>query len=126
MNSSYGRCCVQKEFFDLFYETFMGKSPAIAEMFAHTDMTAQKIVLRTGIAHLISYAKGKGIAKRKLEELGERHDRDHLAIKPEMYEMWVDSLLEAVQEFDPKYEAGAEEAWRYVLARGIELMNSKY
>lgn len=126
VTQSYGRCCVHPDFFNTFYETFMAKSPAIPAFFSHTDMTAQKIVLRTGIAHLIGFAKGKGIAQRKIEELGESHNRENLKISPELYNLWIDALLESVRQYDPQFDLDSEAAWRKVLARGIELMKSRY
>ena len=66
---SYGRCCAKAEFFDDFYRTFLASSPEVAEKFTHTDMVAQKQLLRAGILNLVLYARG--LPPTKLQALAE-------------------------------------------------------
>ncbi len=61
-----------------------------------------------------------------LERVAERHDRRHHDIKPEMYALWLDCMLRTVREFDKKFNADVDRAWRQVLANGIAIMQSKY
>ena len=121
---SYGRCCASPTFFDTFYQLFTGSSPAVREKFVNTDMSAQKHLLRAGILNLVLYARG--MPDSKLRAIGQSHSREGFDIRPELYDLWLDSLLLAVREHDG--EAGAEDlaAWREVLGKGIALIKSFY
>ena len=61
-----------------------------------------------------------------LERLAKLHSRAGLDIKPELYDLWLDRLVHAVQEFDPMFDPGTKTAWRRVLQPGIEFMKSRY
>ncbi|MFT6905519.1 MAG: hypothetical protein ACJAS1_002175 [Oleiphilaceae bacterium] len=36
-----------------------------------------------------------------------------------MYDIWLDSLISTVEEFDPEFDNDIDQAWREVLAPGI-------
>ncbi len=61
-----------------------------------------------------------------LRRIAEIHSRVRLDIKPELYDLWLDCLVQAVSEFDPSYDKNVELAWRNVLAHGIQIMKSGY
>lgn len=121
---SFGRCCASATFFDTFYKHFLASSPSIRDRFINTDMAAQKHLLRAGVLNLVLYARG--MRDTKLRALGESHSRMSLDIKPELYDLWIESFLQAVREHD--HEAGDKEltAWREVLSKGINLIKSLY
>ena len=83
---SYGRCCKAPNFFDDFYATFLSSSPEVRAKFAHTDMVAQKHLLRAGILNLVLYARG--LPPTKLQALAESHSRSRLDIQPHLYSYW--------------------------------------
>ena len=60
-----------------------------------------------------------------LTRIARRHSRAALAIRPELYDLWLDCLIRAVREFDRSFSGETERAWRSVL-RGIEFMKSRY
>lgn len=121
---SYGRCCASPGFFEAFYQRFLASSPIIRAKFAATDLVAQRHLLRAGILNLVLYARGMSDAK--LRALGQRHSRAGFDIRPELYELWLDALLQTVREHDR--EASHEDlvAWREVLGKGIALITSYY
>ena len=49
-----------------------------------------------------------------------------LAIRPELYDLWLDCLIRAVREHDRSFSSETERAWRNVMERGIEFMKSRY
>jgi len=55
-----------------------------------------------------------------------RHDRRHLDIRPEYYDLWLESLIATVRETDPEFDPSVEESWRSVLAYGVEYMRAHY
>lgn len=121
---SYGRCCASQSFFDTFYQHFLGSSPAIREKFAKTDMGAQKHLLRAGILNLVLYARG--MSDTKLRALGQSHSREGFDIRPELYDLWLDSLMLAVREHDSVATSEDLSAWREVLNKGINVIKSFY
>lgn len=121
---SYGRCCKNELFFVDFYDCFMGSSPEIRSMFVDTDMKQQRHLLRNGIMQLILHARG--MPETKLRALGQSHSRSGYNIRPDMYGVWLDALLETVRRHDPEYNDELAVAWRRALLPGIELIRSAY
>lgn len=121
---SYGRCCASPSFFDDFYKTFLNSSPAIREKFVKTDMAAQKHLLRAGILNLVLFARG--MPDTKLRALGESHSRTGFNILPELYDIWLDSLLQTVRQHDPELEPADLVAWKETLGKGIDVIKSHY
>ncbi|WP_282286089.1 globin domain-containing protein [Pseudomonas sp. PS02302] len=121
---SYGRCCASPAFFDDFYQRFLASSPRVREKFAHTDMAAQKLLLRHGIMNLVLVARG--MPTTKLRQLGESHCRARLDIGPELYDLWVDCLLATLAQHDPDFSPALRQEWQGVLEAGIAVMHSHY
>ena len=121
---SYGRCCAHDDFFPSFYDTFLGSSPAVRAKFVNTNMAAQRQLLRAGILNLVLYARG--MPDTKLRALGQSHSRTGFDIRPELYDLWVQSLLSTIRQIDS--EAGPEDiaAWDEVLNKGINAIKSYY
>ena len=127
-NDSLERCQSHAEFLTRFYEIFIASDRAVAEKFTHTDLRRQQLALKTSLFLLLE-ASGRNPPRESiahLERIAERHGRRDLDIKPGMYALWLDSMLQAVREFDPRFDERTERAWRGVLARGIEVMQSRY
>ncbi|MDT3722175.1 globin domain-containing protein [Pseudomonas oryzihabitans] len=121
---SYGRCCASPAFFDDFYQCFLASSPRVREKFAHTDMAAQRLLLRQGIMNLVLVARG--LPATKLRQLGESHSRARLDIGPELYELWVACLLATLAQHDAEFSPALRQEWRDVLEAGIAVMHSHY
>lgn len=121
---SYGRCCKEELFFADFYDRFMGSSTEIRAMFVDTDMKQQRHLLRNGIMQLILHARG--MPDTKLRALGKSHSRGGYNIRPDMYGVWLDALLDTVRKHDPDYSEEVGVAWRRALQPGIELIRSAY
>lgn len=121
---SYGRCCASSGFFDSFYQYFLASSPEIREKFAHTNMPAQKQLLRQGILNLVMHARG--MPDTKLRALGCSHARGALDIRPELYDLWLQALLQSIGEHDGQCDANTRLAWREVLNKGISVIKAQY
>jgi hemoglobin-like flavoprotein len=128
VNLSYGRCSMSPGFFDSFYDIFLKSSPDVAPMFANTDFSKQKVLIKSGISFVIMYAKDQqgAFAKAKLDFIGEVHDHVHRNVKANMYPLWIDSLLKAVQKHDPEYTPQLDKEWREVIKPAIDLLLSHY
>lgn len=121
---SYGRCCASDGFFDDFYASFLASSPAVQAKFVKTDMAAQKHLLRAGILNLVMFARG--MPDTKLRALGKSHSREHLDIRPELYDLWLAALLKTIGQHDKQLESEDIEAWRTVLNKGIDVIKAHY
>ena len=126
VQDSFGRCNLKAGFLDTFYKNFMATSPEIAALFKRTDFAKQKKMIQMSLNMLITYAMGKGVVDGYMKQLAERHSRKDLNIEPRHYDSWVNSLMKAVEQFDPNYTPELEKAWRTCLNKGIALMKAGY
>jgi hypothetical protein len=62
----------------------------------------------------------------RLERLARMHSRAELDIKPELYDLWLEKLVQSARESDPMFDVETETAWHRVLQPGIEFMKSRY
>ena len=124
---SLSRCNQNPEFLDRFYELFMGSSEEIRKKFENTDFEKQKKVLSDSLFLMLTSAgTTTGFAHVQLEKLAKRHSRGDLAIKPEWYTIWLDTLMKTIAEFDPEYSDAIESAWRESMKDGIDLLIAGY
>jgi hemoglobin-like flavoprotein len=124
-NDSLERCSAQPDFLGRFYRLFIASSDVVAKKFEHTDLKKQARMLRTSLYIMIE-GSGEPGRETQLERLARRHSRGDLDIKPELYDLWLEKLLQAVGETDPQFDAPTEAAWRRMLQPGIDIMKSGY
>ena len=124
-NDSIERCSSSPDFLRRFYTLFLASSDTVAKKFEHTDLRKQARLLKTSL-YIMMMASGESERIVHLEQLARRHSRTELDIKPELYDLWLDRLVQAVKEFDPQFDLETETAWRRVLQPGIEFMKSRY
>ncbi len=120
VEKSYGRCCVNPRFIDRFYEIFLASHPSIRPMFAHTDMTKQKVLLRQGLAMMIMHAAGKPFGTVALDRIGDSHGPKKLNIPASLYQYWIESLMTAIKECDLEFSAELDRSWRKILQTGVD------
>lgn len=112
-NNSYNA-----DFIDYFYKQFLAKSDQIRSMFANTNMSAQKTMLHDSLDSLLEFYTTRKIT-RQMAHLAHIHGNKGHRVPHQLYDLWLDSLMEAVQQFDPQFDTDIELAWRLVLAPGI-------
>lgn len=112
-------------FLDSFYRRFIGSSPLVAEKFRNTDMDRQREMLRISLDHMVYFA----IDREETSEIARVagiHSRSGSNIPESLYALWLDSLLDTVSRFDPRYDESVDKAWREALEPGIEYMKRHY
>jgi hemoglobin-like flavoprotein len=124
-NDSIERCSCRSDFLNRFYTLFLASSDTVAKKFEHTDLREQARVLKTSLYIMMS-ASGGPERTVHLERIAKLHSRAELDIKSELYDLWLDRLVQTVKEFDPMFDLEIDTAWRRVLQPGIEFMKSKY
>jgi hemoglobin-like flavoprotein len=124
-NDSLERCSRSPEFLQRFYALFLASSDVVARKFEHTDLRKQARMLKTSL-YVMMLASGEIERIAHLERIAKLHSRAGLDIQPELYDLWLDRLVQAVEEFDSQFDPDIEAAWRRVLRPGIEVMKSRY
>lgn len=114
-----------RTFFSTFYEIFLGKSQLIRDKFAHVDMDVQLRVLQKSMFHMISFYATKTDTEY-LATIARTHSRSQYDIKPEFYDIWLESLVETVLRLDPEHEDDLSLAWELAMTPGIQFMKSRY
>ena len=118
--SSFARVALDPIFLDEFSARFLRSDPSIAPLFSTIDVEKQKPFTRTEIVALLLYARGNDRGKRLLEQVVSRHR--YLGLQPIMYRLWVDSLMDTLETFDPSWSSDLEQCWRTSLAKGLDYL----
>ena len=124
-NDSIERCSRRPDFLRRFYTLFVASSDTVARKFERTDLKKQARMLKASL-YIMMLASGESEKVVHLERLARLHSRAELDIKPELYDLWLDRLVQAVEEFDALFDPEIERAWRRLLEPGIEFMKSRY
>ncbi len=127
VQGSYGRCLKQKGFITRFYELLMEKDPRMPKMFEGTNWTQQNKALRRGISIALTFAGGSSIVQRSMDEMATVHSRKGRApVDPKFYVHWRESLLQAVSEFDPRFNEDLKVAWAEALKKTTDYFTEAY
>lgn len=128
-DNSYERVkAIEKDgqsFFDSFYDRFIAASPMVHEAFKNTDMRRQRKMLEKSFYSLfIFYATSN--ENDYLEKIAHRHGKHDANIPPELYDIWLECLIDTVKVFDPHFNRNVELSWRLILSTGISYMKFHY
>jgi hemoglobin-like flavoprotein len=125
-DESLARCYAAPRFLERFYELFLEASPEAREKFAGTDMAQQRRMLKASLVLMMLGAGGEAEGLQHMDRIGSVHGKGGYDIPAHLYDIWLDCLLRAVREFDPKFDETIPAAWRRVLEPGIAFMKSRY
>ena len=92
-------------------------------MFANTDFDRQKLMLRQSLLEVICFDLGMSGTREELQRIGKRHRE--LNVTDQMYEMWLDSLCEAIAKHDPQFTPDLETRWRTAMEKAIAVMTAQ-
>jgi hemoglobin-like flavoprotein len=126
--ASLKRCLAAPGFLAGFYERFTSSSEEVREKFRGVDMKRQVGMLENSLYVVAVAAQGEegSLARGDLPRLAERHSRRDLDIRPELYDLWAQCLVETVRATDPLCSDEVAAAWRETLAFGVEQMRRGY
>jgi hemoglobin-like flavoprotein len=116
---SLERCDSRGGFTTGFYRRFLASSPEVARRFADTQIVRQAAMLRRALG----YAGRADLAESGSLSLdhARMHGRSGMAIPAELYDLWLDCLVDTAREFDPEFDEETEAAWRAVMGRLAEI-----
>ena len=109
------------DFYDVFYQLFLGHSQEIADKFKNTNLIKQKLMLKRSVAYMLNFYIRK-VPGDRLKNLAFMHSKKQLDIRPELYDVWLDSIVMALEQCDPKFNKDVEHAWRIIMQPGIDFM----
>ena len=121
-NDSFQRCTGDPDFLDRFYRIFLSSSEEVKAKFSHTDMQLQKKIMLKSLAYMVH----ANINPASIHKTAINHDKHHLNIAPHFYELWLDSMIQAVEQTDPRFNEKVAQAWRETLQPGINHMIRQY
>ncbi len=126
--ASLRRCLAAPGFLDSFYERFMSSSEEVREKFRNTDMKRQARVLEDSLYVVANAVQGEenSLARGALPSLAARHSRQGMDIRPGLYDLWIDCLVDTARAHDPQFDAAADSAWRETLVFGANFLRQHY
>jgi hemoglobin-like flavoprotein len=112
-------------FFTSFYDRFLSGSEEVAAVFANTNMPRQRSMLKKSFYSLfVFYASGQ--SDTYIERIAVIHNQQHMNVRPELYDRWLECLIATVKQYDERFCDEVELAWRLILSPGITYMKFKY
>jgi hemoglobin-like flavoprotein len=127
VEQSLDRLSAFPSFLERFYDLFLESSPLVREKFKDTNFHRQRRMLQASLHGVITLVRyGESWPDPYLREVAETHSRRDLDIPPELYKLWLNSLLQAVSEHDPQHDADLHLAWQRVLRVGVDFFTSRY
>ncbi len=130
--ASLRRCLADGDFLPQFYHRLLSSSEEVRLKFENTDLERQYRVLADSLYMLAVAAQSPqdtdefSPAWTEMSRLATMHDRDHLDIRPGLYDLWLYHLLEAARTHDPEFTVEIEECWRVTLKTGIDYLRSHH
>jgi hemoglobin-like flavoprotein len=125
-HDSLSGCARDPRFLERFYELFLASSAEVRYKFRGTDFPKQRRILKGSLYMMLQAAEDEPEGQAHLERIAARHSKRDLDILPHLYNLWLDTLVQAVQEYDPKCTAETERVWRQVMEQGIAFMKARY
>lgn len=123
---SLDRCAESEQFVPSFYKRFLAASDEIAAKFRKTNFDVQNRMLIRSLRLVAGAVAGERAALQELRDRAETHDRRHLDVSPHLYEIWLEALIKTASEYDDRWDARVESAWRETLQHVINQMIHYY
>lgn len=102
-------------FFTAFYQRFL-LNPDVAARFAGVDMRRQVEMMRRSLFQLASFYV-LDEPSSAMNHLAEVHQR--LGLMSRLFDLWLQALLDTVQEFDDQCDEMTLLAWAWAMTPGI-------
>ena len=123
---SLNRCAADNGFISAFYKRFLNSSDEVRRKFRFTDFKKQEAMLLGSLRLIAGATAGDSEALHELRERATTHDRYHLNIKAELYDLWLAAIVDTAKEFDPQWSAEVEESWHTILGHVVQHMVRHY
>jgi len=98
----------------------------VVRLFDRTDFVQQQKLLQTTVQIMVEKRFGNHDLKRHLDVLSHTHNRHNYNIPPKLYDLWLESLCETVEQLDPNYSGALKEAWQKQMIEPINYIVEGY
>ncbi|MES0370710.1 MAG: globin [Mariprofundaceae bacterium] len=116
-----------KSFVTAFYVRLMEASEDIQKKFENIDLDAQAEILAHSIVMSFLFVdKNQNAAARCLNNVRESHNRHNLDISPELYDVWLECMIETVSVCDPQATEELLADWHTVMSVAVEHVRDGY
>lgn len=116
-----------KSFVSAFYARLMEASEDVRKKFEKIDMEAQAEILAHAIVMSFLFIdEDQHGAARCLNNVRESHNRHNLDIGPELYDVWLECMIETVAVCDPQATEALLADWRAVMSVAVEHIREGY
>ena len=119
---SMERCLADTTFLSRFYARFLLSSDEVARLFENTDMKKQAEILKRSLYLVLRAAHGLEDGVEHLVQVRHTHGSRGLKIGAHLYQHWLDTLLTAAEETDPRWDDELHEIWRGALQPCIDVI----
>ena len=109
-----------------FYERLLASSADIRARFAGTDPAGHPAKLMAAFWLAADAVRGEPEARAALADQARLHDRHHRNVPPELYDRWLEVLVDTVRDTDPDFTLPVEAAWRTVMGHVAHIMKRRY
>ena len=120
---SLARVGLHPDFLDQLYTNFLKSHPSISALLGSLESEKRKALMLTEIVALIQFGRGEHTGKAVLDLVGVNHV--WLGLEPSMHKFWVESLLQALEQFDSKWSSELKATWTLSLTRGVEYLTTQ-
>lgn len=116
-HASLERALADVGFVDRFYDSFIGSSAEIEDLFRHANMPRLKRKLSNSLRLITQAIDDEPGAAEYLELLGRTHHR--LGIEPRHFDGWTRALIGTVAECDTEFGPELKNIWRRMLDAAV-------
>jgi len=125
-HESLARCQMHQDFLHRFYKRFINSSEEVRKKFQSTNIAKQVRAMSSSFYLIMLSADGNPESQLHLDRIATLHNKKNVDIQPELYEGWLDCLVDTVKECDPRFDFKIENAWRQMMRPGIEQLKAAY
>ena len=120
---SLARVGLDPAFLDHLYTIFLKSHPSVSALLGSLESEKRKALMLAEIVALLQFGHGEKTGKAVLDLVGLNHV--WLGMEPSMHKFWVDSLLKALEQVDPKWSSELEATWTQSLKKGVEYLTTQ-
>ena len=114
-----------KSFLEEFYNRFTSASEEVTKKFDGVDMEKQRQAVNDSLYHMVNCYRERRI-NDEIIHIAVRHNRLNLDIRPELYDLWLECLIDTARKFDDEFDKFVELSWRIVMSMGITYLKFRY
>ena len=123
-HASLKRCESSEGFYHRFSKIFMETAEEVRDRFRNTDFERQVRMLRASITMAALVSQDNRQVRLHIKRLAASYGHAGYDIPPRLFEVWLDCLLNAVEECDPKFDKTIRRVWGKIMRPAVDLIKA--